>query len=183
MKTALAYHLVARLQSCRGDFRTALLNERETYQIYKQALGEQHERTRESAQVLKHLTEQAVMLQKKMIELSSAQQSSSGRGGNANANAAMIAAAAAAAQANLSGSIHIQQPSMQTVLAMLNIINGIIFIPSAHEHELERFRDELIKYQQQQDERNQESKVDSASSANAEPAKSGSINQQDDDLQ
>ena len=35
MKTALAYHLLARLQSCRGDFRTALMNERETYQIYK----------------------------------------------------------------------------------------------------------------------------------------------------
>jgi protein TIF31 len=35
MKTALSYHLLARLQSCRGDFRTALMNERETYQIYK----------------------------------------------------------------------------------------------------------------------------------------------------
>ena len=32
-------------------------------------LGEEHERTKESAQVLKHLTEQAVILQKKMNEI------------------------------------------------------------------------------------------------------------------
>lgn len=69
MKTALSFHLLARLQSCRGDFRTALMNERETYQIYKSLLGEEHDRTKESAQVLKHLTEQAVLLQKKMNEM------------------------------------------------------------------------------------------------------------------
>jgi protein TIF31 len=51
MKTALSYHLLARLQSCRGDFRTALMNERNTYQIYKALLGDDHDRTKESAQV------------------------------------------------------------------------------------------------------------------------------------
>lgn len=33
---AVSYHLVARTQSCMGDFRSALSNERETYAIYKQ---------------------------------------------------------------------------------------------------------------------------------------------------
>lgn len=32
-------------------------------------MGDEHERTRESAQVLKHLTEQAVVLQKRMNDV------------------------------------------------------------------------------------------------------------------
>lgn len=35
MKVALSHHLCARIQSCRGDFRSALNSEREAYQIYK----------------------------------------------------------------------------------------------------------------------------------------------------
>ena len=35
LKVALSYHLCARIQSCRGDFRSALTSEREAYQIYK----------------------------------------------------------------------------------------------------------------------------------------------------
>lgn len=123
MKTSLSYHLLARLQSCRGDFRTALMNERETYQIYKSLLGEDHERTKESAQVLKHLTEQAVLLQKKMNEMYSKND-----------------------KVKLPP-IQIQQPSMQTVLAMLNIINGILFV-QPQEEELNRIREELNKLQE-----------------------------------
>ena len=61
-------------------------SEREAYQIYKAQviephrltisliirmfqLGDEHERTRESAQVLKHLTEQAVVLQKRINDV------------------------------------------------------------------------------------------------------------------
>ena len=40
LKVAVSYHLVARTQSCMGDFRSALQNERETYSIYKSQLGE-----------------------------------------------------------------------------------------------------------------------------------------------
>jgi protein TIF31 len=165
MKTALSFHLLARLQSCRGDFRTALMNERETYQIYKSILGEEHERTRESAQVLKHLTEQAVLLQKRMNEMYKGEK-----------NVAFPP-------------IQIQQPSLQTVLAMLNIINGIIFIPS-HEDEYERIRDELNRIQiqqmqqqqqQQQQQQLQQSVVSSANNTTA-PAEV-KINAQDDDLQ
>lgn len=35
MNVAVSYHLVARTQSCMGDFRSALNNEKETYAIYK----------------------------------------------------------------------------------------------------------------------------------------------------
>lgn len=126
IKTALSYHLLARLQSCRGDFRTALMNERETYQIYKHSLGEEHDRTKESAQVLKHLTEQAVLLQKKMNEMYKGEKGE---------------------KTTPFPPIQIQQPSLQTVLAMLNIINGILFIPS-HEEELDRIKEEITRLQQ-----------------------------------
>lgn len=36
LKVAVSYHLVARTQSCMGDFRSALNSEKETYAIYKQ---------------------------------------------------------------------------------------------------------------------------------------------------
>lgn len=104
LKVAVSYHLVARTQSCQGDFRGALQNEKETYAIYRQQLGEEHEKTRESSECLRHLTQQAVVLQKKMNEMCK---------GNATA---MIPP------------IQIQSPSMSSVLEMLNIINGILFV-------------------------------------------------------
>ncbi len=169
VKTALAYHLVARLQSCRGDFRTALMNERETYQIYKQALGEQHDRTRESAAVLKHLTEQAVMLQKRMNEITGV------TGAVGNHAASSVIASSMMPQ--------IQQPSLQTVLAMLNIINGIIFLPQASEQELDRIRDHLIKYQQEQQLLQQKESAAEATKQSVEAARPAQVNSQDDDLQ
>lgn len=153
MKTALSFHLLARLQSCRGDFRTALMNERETYQIYKSLLGEEHDRTKESAQVLKHLTEQAVLLQKKINEMHKGEKVSF-------------------------PPIQIQQPSLQTVLAMLNIINGIIFLPT-HDEEMQKIKEELHKLQQKQLQNN----VSAADKKEAITETSASINAQDDDLQ
>ena len=35
LKVAMSYHLVARAFSCKGDFRTALLHEKDAYAIYK----------------------------------------------------------------------------------------------------------------------------------------------------
>lgn len=104
LKVAVTYHLVARTQSCMGDFRSALANEKETYTIYKQQLGEQHDKTRESSDCLRHLTQQAVVLQKKMNEIYTGK-------------------AAAAIPP-----IQIQPPSMGSVLDMLNVINGILFV-------------------------------------------------------
>ncbi len=161
MKTALSLHLLARLQSCRGDFRTALMNERETYQIYRSLLGEDHERTKESAQVLKHLTEQAVLLQKRINEMQKSDKAGIPQ-------------------------IQIQQPSMQTVLAMLNIINGILFMPSPEE-EIERIRQELKSLQKDGKLNAVEKSAEKSSGDSEKPAyissKPISVNQQDDDLQ
>ncbi|CAF1018399.1 unnamed protein product [Rotaria magnacalcarata] len=119
LKVALSHHLCARIQSCRGDFRSALSSEREAYQIYKLQLGDEHERTRESAQVLQHLTEQAVVLQKRMNDV-------------------------VKGQLLMIPSITIQQPSFQNVLEMLNVVNGILFI-QIREKDLDLLREELAK--------------------------------------
>ncbi|KAL1132056.1 hypothetical protein AAG570_010014, partial [Ranatra chinensis] len=104
LKVAVSYHLVARTQSCMGDFRSALNSEKETYSIYKQQLGEEHEKTKESSECLRHLTQQAVVLQKKMNEIYTGK---SGAG---------------------LPPIQIQPPSMGNVLDMLNVINGILIV-------------------------------------------------------
>jgi len=105
MKVAVNYHLVARTQSCTGDFRGALQNEKETFAIYRQILGPEHEKTKESGECLRHLTQQAVVLAKKLNEMNQ---------GNTNP---------------FIPPINIQRPSMSSVIEMLNIINGIIFLP------------------------------------------------------
>uniref|UniRef100_A0A914UNE2 Clustered mitochondria protein homolog n=1 Tax=Plectus sambesii TaxID=2011161 RepID=A0A914UNE2_9BILA len=105
LKTALIYHLMARAHSCRGDFRTALQNEKETFTIYCKTFGEDHEKTKESGECLRHLTQQAVTFQKRMNEASRNQGSIS----------QLLP-------------LQIQQPSLQSVLEVLNILNGIIFI-------------------------------------------------------
>ncbi|CAF1421234.1 unnamed protein product [Adineta ricciae] len=119
LKVALSHHLCARIQSCRGDFRSALNSEREAYQIYKLQLGDEHERTRESAQVLKHLTEQAVVLQKRINDV-------------------------VKGQLLVIPSLTIQQPSFQNVLEMLNVVNGILFI-QIREKDLDIIREEIAK--------------------------------------
>lgn len=67
-------------------------------------LGENHEKTKESSECLKHLTQQAVVLQKKMNEIYTGK------------NGAALPP------------IQIQPPSMGSVLDLLNIINGILFV-------------------------------------------------------
>uniref|UniRef100_A0A182FUP9 Clustered mitochondria protein homolog n=1 Tax=Anopheles albimanus TaxID=7167 RepID=A0A182FUP9_ANOAL len=122
LKVAVSYHLVARTYSCMGDFRSALTNEKETYAIYKQQFGDEHEKTQESFECLRHLTQQAVVLQKKMV----------------------------CANGNLRNSglppIHIQPPSMGSVLDMLNVINGIIFVQISPK-EIANFKSEIEKRQ------------------------------------
>jgi len=104
LKVALSYHLVARALSYMGDFRGALNNEKETFLIYKQELGEEHDKTKESSDCLRHLTNQAVVLQKKMNEICK---------GNANA---------------IFPPLQISPPSLNSILEMLNVINGILFV-------------------------------------------------------
>ncbi|XP_023320484.1 clustered mitochondria protein homolog [Eurytemora carolleeae] len=122
LKVAVSYHLVARTQSCMGDFRSALTNEKETFTIYKTQLGDEHEKTKESGECLRHLTQQAVVLQKKMNEI---YQGKSKTG---------------------LPPIQIQPPSMGSVLDMLNIINGILFVQISQQ-DIENFKKD---YEQRQ---------------------------------
>merc|ERR1712079_609998 len=122
LKVAVSYHLVARTQSCMGDFRSALTNEKETFAIYKSQLGEEHDKTKESGECLKHLTQQAVVLQKKMNEIYT---------GKSKATLPPI---------------QIQPPSMGSVLDMLNIINGILFVQISQQ-DIENFKMEFEKRQ------------------------------------
>ena len=73
--------------------------------ILKFQLGENHDKTLESSECLRHLTQQAVVLQKKMNDIYTIGKLTSGL-----------------------PPIHIQPPSMGSVLDMLNAINGIIFV-------------------------------------------------------
>lgn len=125
LKVAVSYHLVARTQSCMGDFRSALQNEKETYAIYRSQLGDEHEKTKESSECLRHLTEQAVVLQKKMNEIYSGKTKTS------------------------LPPIQIQPPSMGSVLDMLNIINGILFVQISQQ-DIDNFKQEFEKRAQQQ---------------------------------
>lgn len=118
MKVAMNYHLVARTHSCRGDFRAALQSEKEAYAIYKQTLGEEHERTKESSECLKHLTQQAVVFQKKMNEIYKGEKSIT------------------------FPPLHIQTPSIASVLDTLNVINGIVFVQISQE-DIEKFRQQV----------------------------------------
>ncbi|XP_014288289.1 clustered mitochondria protein homolog isoform X1 [Halyomorpha halys] len=120
LKVAVSYHLVARTQSCMGDFRSALNSEKETYAIYKHQLGEDHEKTKESSECLRHLTHQAVVLQKKMNEIYT---------GKPGAGLPPI---------------QIQPPSMGSVLDMLNVINGILFVQISRQ-DIENFKAKMEK--------------------------------------
>lgn len=108
-----------------GDFRAALNNEKETYAIYKQQLGEEHEKTKESSDCLRHLTQQAVVLQKKMNEIYTGKPGVS------------------------LPPIQIQPPSMGSVLDMLNVINGILFVQISQQ-DIENFKAEIEKRQKEQ---------------------------------
>lgn len=123
LKAAVARHLLARTLSCLGDFRAALAHEKETYSIYKHLLGEKHEKTRESSECLRHLTQQAVVLQKRLAE-----------------------AYARAPHHAHHAPLHIQPPGMASVIDMLNLINGILFVQISPQ-DIEQFKAEIEKRQ------------------------------------
>lgn len=147
LKVAMGHHLMARTRSCQSDFRSALQSEKEAYAIYKQVLGEDHERTKESSECLKHLTQQAVVFQKKMNEICK---------GDKSINFA---------------SLQIQTPSIQSVLDTLNVINGIVFVQISPE-DIERFRLEMLRRQQTQANTNAEQ---SGQQKDSELSKSSSV--------
>ncbi|XP_036392157.1 clustered mitochondria protein homolog isoform X2 [Megalops cyprinoides] len=126
LKVALSHHLVARVYESKAEFRSALQHEKDGYTIYKNQVGESHEKTKESSEYLKHLTQQAVALQRTMNEIYK-------NGSNASIMPLKFTA-----------------PSMASVLEQLNIINGIIFIPLSQK-DLETLKAEVQRRQQLQE--------------------------------
>uniref|UniRef100_A0A671NI17 Clustered mitochondria protein homolog n=1 Tax=Sinocyclocheilus anshuiensis TaxID=1608454 RepID=A0A671NI17_9TELE len=126
LKVALSHHLVARVYESKAEFRSALQHEKEGYTIYKNQVGEAHEKTKESSEYLKYLTQQAVALQRTMNEIYK-------NGSNASIMPLKFTA-----------------PSMASVLEQLNIINGIIFIPLSQK-DLENLKAEVQRRQLMQD--------------------------------
>ncbi|XP_033833343.2 clustered mitochondria protein homolog [Periophthalmus magnuspinnatus] len=126
LKVALSHHLVARVYESKAEFRSALQHEKEGYTIYKNQMGEVHEKTKESSEYLKYLTQQAVALQRTMNEIYK-------NGSNASIMPVKFTA-----------------PSMASVLEQLNIINGIIFIPLSQK-DLENLKAEVQRRQQLQE--------------------------------
>ncbi|CAG5046078.1 unnamed protein product [Parnassius apollo] len=133
LKAAVARHLLARTLSCLGDFRAALQHEKETYSIYKQLLGEKHEKTRESSECLRHLTQQAVVLQKRLADAYARAQPAHG-------------APHAQPAPPPAPPLHIQPPAMASVIDMLNLINGILFVQISPQ-DIEQFKAEIEKRQ------------------------------------
>ncbi|XP_077168430.1 clustered mitochondria protein homolog isoform X2 [Paroedura picta] len=126
LKVALSHHLVARVYESKAEFRSALQQEKEGYTIYKNQLGEHHEKTKESSEYLKYLTQQAVALQRTMNEI------------YRNGSSANIVP------------LKFTAPSLATVLEQLNVINGILFIPLSQK-DLETLKAEVQRRQQLQE--------------------------------
>uniref|UniRef100_A0A3P9QE97 Clustered mitochondria protein homolog n=1 Tax=Poecilia reticulata TaxID=8081 RepID=A0A3P9QE97_POERE len=126
LKVALSHHLVARVYESKAEFRSALQHEKEGYTIYKNQMGEAHEKTKESSEYLKYLTQQAVALQRTMNEIYK------------NGSSASIMP------------LKFTAPSMASILEQLNIINGIIFIPLSQK-DLENLKAEVQRRQQLQE--------------------------------
>ncbi|KAG8455747.1 hypothetical protein GDO86_001803 [Hymenochirus boettgeri] len=101
---ALSHHLIALAYTSKAEFRAAMQHEKETYTIYKALLGDFHEHTKESSAFLKHVTQQAVNLQRTMNEIYK------------NGSMATLP------------HVQIVPPGIETLLQQLNIINGIIKI-------------------------------------------------------
>nr|XP_057936568.1 clustered mitochondria protein homolog isoform X1 [Doryrhamphus excisus] len=126
LKVALSHHLVARVYESKAEFRSALQHEKEGYTIYKNQMGEAHEKTKESSEYLKYLTQQAVALQRTMNEIYK------------NGSSASIMP------------LKFTAPSMANILEQLNIINGIIFIPLSQK-DLENLKAEVQRRQNLQE--------------------------------
>ncbi|MGH0162817.1 UNVERIFIED_CONTAM: hypothetical protein FKN15_043940 [Acipenser sinensis] len=151
LKVALSHHLVARVYESKAEFRSALQHEKEGYTIYKNQVGEAHEKTRESSEYLKYLTQQAVALQRTMNEKTR----------ESSEYLKYLTQQAVALQRTMNeiyknGSsasimpLKFTAPTMASVLEQLNIINGIIFIPLSQK-DLENLKAEVQRRQQLQE--------------------------------
>ncbi|XP_005170337.2 clustered mitochondria protein homolog isoform X2 [Danio rerio] len=113
LKLAQSHHLLAKVYESKGDFRVALKHEKERYGIYKKQVGEAHEKAQESSEYLKHLTHQAVILQKTMNWIYKT-----------------------GSDTNISP-LNLNSPSRVWIVEQLNLVTGIVLIPLS---DLEKLR-------------------------------------------
>jgi len=69
LHTATSQHLVARVLTALGDYKSALNCEKATFGIYQKHFGKDDVRTKESSETLKTILNQAVMLQKTLKDI------------------------------------------------------------------------------------------------------------------
>lgn len=110
--TAMSYHLVARAKACVNDYRAALTAEKTAFAIYNSKFGEADSRTKESLEYLKHCTQQAVLIQKKLNEIS-------GRG------------TAKDGDNKRSSGIPVLPPDDENISQLMGIISGLQGVPSS----------------------------------------------------
>ncbi|MGH0153050.1 UNVERIFIED_CONTAM: hypothetical protein FKN15_023976 [Acipenser sinensis] len=117
-------------------------------------VGEAHEKTRESSEYLKYLTQQAVALQRTMNEIYK-------NGSSASImplKVGVVLSTPSLLKFELffsdfvfcASSLQFTAPTMASVLEQLNIINGIIFIPLSQK-DLENLKAEVQRRQQLQE--------------------------------
>ncbi|XP_058615136.1 clustered mitochondria protein homolog isoform X2 [Onychostoma macrolepis] len=122
LKLAQSHHLLAKVRESKGDFRAALMHEKERYGIYRKQVGEAHEKTQESSEYLKHLTHQAVILQKTMNWIYKT-------GSDTNIPP-----------------FNLNSPSRVWIMEQLNLVTGIVLIPLSRD--LEKLRTDAQKTSQ-----------------------------------
>ncbi|XP_077051842.1 clustered mitochondria protein homolog isoform X2 [Siphateles boraxobius] len=120
LKLAQSHHLLAKVHESKGDFRAALRHEKERYGIYREQVGEAHEKTQESSEYLKHLTHQAVILQKTMNWIYKT-----------------------GSDTNISR-LNLNSPSRVWIVEQLNLVTGIVLIPLS-DSDLEKLRTDAQK--------------------------------------
>ncbi|XP_043571539.1 clustered mitochondria protein homolog isoform X1 [Chiloscyllium plagiosum] len=121
LETALSYHLVAQVYASKAEFRNAVQHEKEAYNIYRTQLGETHHKTKGSSEFLKHVTQQAVNLQRTMNEIYK-------NGSNA-------------------GLPPVQTTSLSNkmILQQLNMINGIVLTDTSRKSALQSATNRMRK--------------------------------------
>ncbi|XP_067278947.1 clustered mitochondria protein homolog isoform X2 [Pseudorasbora parva] len=120
LKVAQSHHLLAKVHESKGDFRDALRHEKQRYGIYRKQVGEAHEKTQESSEYLKHLTHQAVILQKTMNWIYKT-----------------------GSDTNISP-LNLNSPSRVWIVEQLNLVTGIVLIPLSNS-DLEKLRTDAQK--------------------------------------
>ncbi|XP_041095955.1 clustered mitochondria protein homolog [Polyodon spathula] len=106
LHSALSHHLLAQAYYTKGDFRSAMAHEKEAHSIYRAQLGDSHEQTKVSSQFLSLITQQAVNLQRSLIEIC---RSGSGAG----------------------SPLQVSHPSLEDTLQQLSLINGILCVSAS----------------------------------------------------